>query len=147
MTTRRLSVLDAAEHLGVSVNAVRMRIRRGTLDSEKDEDGNVWVLVSDYSPDDSETTRATSEATSGQVEDLREQISYLREIIATRDEEIRRRDHIIAAMAQRIPELEAAPDQETRDESEDRPQEPPKGAEGEGTRPGLGERLRAWWRG
>lgn len=59
MTTRRSSVLDAAEHLGVSVNAARMRVRRGTLDSEKDEEGNVWVLVSDYS----ETTRETTDPT------------------------------------------------------------------------------------
>lgn len=107
MTTRRFSVLDAAEHLSVSVNAVRMRIRRGTLASEKDEEGNVWVIVGDYSTNDSETTRQTNEPTSGQIEDLREQLAYLREIIATRDEELRRKDHIIMQMAQRIPELEA----------------------------------------
>lgn len=146
MTTRRLSVLDTAEHLGVSVNAVRMRIRRGTLASEKDEDGTVWVLVSDYSPDDSQTTRQTS----GQVEDLREQVAYLKQIISTRDEEIRRRDHIIAAMAQRIPELEAAPQQEASQPSEETPSAPtdsePVVGSGEAPR-SLTARLRRWWRG
>jgi hypothetical protein len=118
----------------VSVNAVRMKIRRGTLASEKDEDGNVWVLVSDYSSDDSETTRPTSEPTSVQVEDLREQIAYLREIISTRDEELRRKDTIIMQMAQRIPELEPAPEQphpsEHSEPSEEPPQQPPEPEQG-----------------
>ena len=50
------------------------------------------------------------------VEALSEQVEYLRRVIETRDreleartEEIRRRDIIISSLAQRIPELPAAP--------------------------------------
>ena len=40
----RLTVPEAAEVLGVTVDAVRGRIRRGTLDSER-ESGTVYVWV------------------------------------------------------------------------------------------------------
>jgi hypothetical protein len=147
-------VLDAAEYLGVSVNAVRMRVRRGTLASEKDDKGNVWVLVEDYSTDDSETARQTNQETSGQVGDLREQVAYLREIIATRDEELRRKDTIIMQMAQRIPELEATreePPQEEPQPGEDQSSAPPqRGWEEENADAppqGFSARFRRWLRG
>ncbi len=48
------------------------------------------------------------------VEALRDQVSYLKAVIQTRDrqleprtEELRRKDHIIAALTEGIPELEA----------------------------------------
>jgi hypothetical protein len=40
---RRVHLSDAAELLGVSKDAVRMRVKRGTLRSEKGEDGRVYV--------------------------------------------------------------------------------------------------------
>jgi excisionase family DNA binding protein len=43
MTSQRLTVQEAAEVLGTSVDAVRMRVRRGSLPSEKDSDGRVYV--------------------------------------------------------------------------------------------------------
>jgi excisionase family DNA binding protein len=52
MTSQRLTVQEAAEVLGTSVDAVRMRVRRGSLESEKDHDGRVHVWVHD---DSSET--------------------------------------------------------------------------------------------
>jgi predicted nucleotidyltransferase len=41
---RRLNAQEAAEALGVSVDAVRMRVRRGTLDSEH-ENGRLYVWL------------------------------------------------------------------------------------------------------
>jgi len=38
-------VQEAAGVLGVSVDAVRMRVRRGSIDSEKGADGRVYVWV------------------------------------------------------------------------------------------------------
>jgi hypothetical protein len=38
-------------------------------------------------------------------------------VVATRDEELRRKDHIIAALTERIPELEAAPEKQRRSEA------------------------------
>jgi excisionase family DNA binding protein len=51
-TSQRLTVQEAAEVLGTSVDAVRMRVRRGSLESEKDPDGRVQVWVPS---DESET--------------------------------------------------------------------------------------------
>ena len=45
MTSRRLTVQEAAEVLGTSVDAVRMRVRRGSLESEKGPDARVYVWV------------------------------------------------------------------------------------------------------
>ena len=43
--SRRLSVQEAADVLGVTVDAVRGRIKRRTLASTKGEDGSVYVLL------------------------------------------------------------------------------------------------------
>jgi hypothetical protein len=42
---RLLTVNDAAAEMGLTVEAVRSRIKRGTLEKEKDPDGSVLVVV------------------------------------------------------------------------------------------------------
>jgi hypothetical protein len=49
MPRRRLDLREAAEILGASVDAVRKRIQRGTLESEK-VDGKVYVWLDDGAP-------------------------------------------------------------------------------------------------
>lgn len=92
-----------------TVDAVRMRARRGTLRSEKGEDGRVYVWVEpDQDGDGSgDKSDAKVEGYAELVEDLRDQVGYLRGQLATRDEELRRKDHLLAALVQRVPELEA----------------------------------------
>src|SRR5215208_7869385 len=46
---RRLDLRGAAEALGTSVDAVRKRVARGTLESEK-ADGKVYVWLDDDAP-------------------------------------------------------------------------------------------------
>src|SRR5215207_1920669 len=41
----RMTVAQAAQALGISAEAVRQRVRRGTLPTEKSEDGSVFVLI------------------------------------------------------------------------------------------------------
>jgi hypothetical protein len=41
----RVSVYEAAEVMGVTVDAIRKRISRRTIPHERDEDGRVWVLL------------------------------------------------------------------------------------------------------
>jgi len=41
----RLPVTEAANILGISTEATRQRIKRGTLPTERDEEGNVFVLL------------------------------------------------------------------------------------------------------
>ena len=118
--TRRLgqrhTVKEAADVLGITVDAVRGRIRRGTLDNVK-LDGVVYVLLDTTNREQQSNESATESAAasrqtadeSGLVGDLRGQVDWLRR-------EVERKDTIIMQMAQRIPELEAPP--EPRDANE-----------------------------
>ncbi|HUZ30179.1 MAG TPA: hypothetical protein VMU90_13100, partial [Solirubrobacteraceae bacterium] len=59
----RLTIAEAARRLNTTETAVRMRIRRGTLPSEKDASGRLSVLLSDASTDTSTDTSPTQQAT------------------------------------------------------------------------------------
>ena len=115
-TGRREDVKGAAEALGVTVEAVRKRIARGTLRSEKGPDGTRYVWL-DEGPDHGRTGNGTSsdvradailDAKEETIAELRERVDQLGRILETRDEELRRKDTIIMQMAQRLPELEPA---------------------------------------
>ena len=140
--TVRMTVQEAAAALGIAVEAVRGRMHRGKYQKEKDDEGQVFVLLSDdqlpnvqgevkeqsgkrldsslgeRSYERSRTFGTTvykrkDDADTELVEELRGEVAYLKEIIITRDEELRRKDTIIMQMVQRIPELEAL--QESRE--------------------------------
>jgi hypothetical protein len=120
VTERRYTVNEAAEILGISAEAVRARINRGTLQKEKAADGTVYVrLDADHThPDGRPDGDATGDHTVPETkafELMQEQVDYLRRQLEVWQEEARRKDHIIAALTDRIPELEAP--SETRDSS------------------------------
>src|SRR5215207_1142303 len=117
----RVTVQEAARRLGISQDAVRQRIRRSSIRHDKDDKGRVYVYL------DPTNTRATPvhDAPRGTVHDasrnelvteLRNRIQFLETELTDRKEESRRKDHIIAALTQRIPELE--PPSEPREYSE-----------------------------
>ncbi len=111
--SRRLTVAEAATALSITVDAVRGRIKRGSLESVKEEDGTVYVLVDERDQADGQSHLAADqsglvEGLRGQVDALQDQVSFLRSELVTRNEELRRKDHIIAALTERIPELEPA---------------------------------------
>jgi excisionase family DNA binding protein len=128
---QRLTAGQAAERLGVSTEAIRGRIRRGTMRHER-VGGRVYVLL----PTEQTTDQAADQ--SELVEELRRQNEYLRE-------ENRRKDHLLAAALERIPPQIEAP-QEAR-ESPETVEEEPERAE---PRPATGEAQegvqRPWWR-
>jgi hypothetical protein len=111
---QRHTVKEAAEVLGTTVDAVRGRIRRGTLDSVK-LDGVVYVLLDptnrEQQSDKSETEAddATQQATdqAGLVADQSELVGEMRDQIDWLRREVERKDTIIMSLTQRIPELEA----------------------------------------
>ena len=118
--------------LGISEGAVRARIHRGTLETER-ESGTVYVRLNG-----DDTTNDRTEQ-SELVQTLREYNAALeRQLNAERDAsaELRR---IVAGLVQRIPELEApsepreSPETATEDEAEPRP----------GVQEGA---QRSWWR-
>lgn len=105
-------VPEAARILGISPEAVRARIQRGTLLKEKGSDGTVYVRLDadqmrSYGDRSEDATDGESGDQTRLVDSLEEQVSFLRAELVTRNEELRRKDHIIAALTERIPELPA----------------------------------------
>ena len=111
----RATVDDAAKMLGTSANALRKRIERGTIQSEK-VNGVRYVLLSDKDmPQHADDTLGdmphdSADGMSAFVTSLEDQVDYLRGQLEVWQEEARRKDHIIAALTERIPELEPARD-------------------------------------
>jgi predicted ArsR family transcriptional regulator len=106
----RVTVAEAAARLGVKEQAVRKRIQRGTLVHDKDEDGRVYVYLDPRDEADGAGNGTdTGTGVGTLVQSLQDQIEYLRAELhrrgETHAEESRRKDHIIAALTERIPEL------------------------------------------
>ena len=147
MTSRRLNVQQAAEALGISVDAVRMRARRGSLESEH-ENGRLYVWVNGDETDDE--TGVGNPASRELIEELRGQVTFLRDQLEQEREENRRKDHLLAAALERIPAIEAPQDASSE------PRESPvtaseEGAGGRRRRGDAPEReygpmSRPWWR-
>jgi hypothetical protein len=118
-----LDVKQAAEIIGISSEGIRKRIKRGTLDHEKGPDGKVYVWLDTDRTDSNGNGSNTqlAKALQEQVEMLRGELKDWKRIVTTRDEELRRKDHIIAALTERIPELEAPPKPQQEDTSTNTP--------------------------
>jgi excisionase family DNA binding protein len=137
-TNQRLTVPEAAEQLGITAEAVRMRIKRGTLRSER-QAGRVFVLLGPDRP--TERTEPTEDRTAELIATLQEQLAEEREAR-------RRADTIIAQLARAneeqartIRELEAP------SETPSEPRESPETAtETEGVDRPTPEQRRPWWR-
>jgi hypothetical protein len=121
VSEQRVTVKEAAAALSISEEAVRQRIRRNRLESEKDEEGRVWVWLDVTRVSEQDTTQAVLEAKDETIAHLSEQLSFLRTELEVWQEEARRKDHLLANIMQRIPELEAAPEprESTVNDSED----------------------------
>lgn len=105
MDEDRVTVAEAAERLGVKEQTVRKRISRGTLRSDKDEDGRVHVYIP-HTPEDIDEDETAPDAL---VASLQDQIAYLRAQLdaerEARTEERRRADTVIAQQAQANAEM------------------------------------------
>jgi predicted phage gp36 major capsid-like protein len=118
----RVTVYEAAKRLGITEGALRQRIHRGKLETDKDEAGRVFVyltpdITGDSTVSDSVKTPQASDLDSGLLDELRDRIRFLEEELSDRKEEMRRKDtllaqmnHTLSQMASRIPELEVAPE-------------------------------------
>jgi hypothetical protein len=151
---QRVIVAQAAQILGVTVEAVRGRIKRGTLKHER-HNGTVYVLLNaDQMPtghqpgDDQTTDQLRPEAHEELSDELRDRVRFLERMLEeereARTEERRRHDTLMAQLMQRIPQLEAPPeppeDTETVEEAPERAEPRPAtgGAQEDARRP--------WWR-
>jgi hypothetical protein len=105
----RLSVPEAANRLGISEGALRQRLHRGSIESEKDEYGRVYVVITRDNEDDNVHNTSEQGVSPDEITELlRQHNEFLRRELEVWQEEARRKDHIIAALTERIPELEPA---------------------------------------
>ncbi len=151
-----VTVQEAARRLGVKDDAIRKRIQRGTLRSEKDlEDGRVYVYLDAYQDAAQDGTYDTAhdaaEGTTqgatqdGVVVELRDRVASLERMLdqerEARTEERRRHDTLLATLMQRIPQLEASESREKAAEDGDR------GRSFEDSDGAVSEpKKRSWWR-
>ena len=104
----RLTVAQAADRLGVTQDAVRKRIARGTIRHGKDHEGHIFVYLDTFERESKTVQNIGSETVSDADQDkytrsLEDQVDFLRR-------ELERKDTIILSLTQRIPELEASPE-------------------------------------
>jgi hypothetical protein len=118
-----LTIPVAAERLGLTSDAVRMRLKRGTLAGRKVE-GRWVVLVPRANDDPTGTEREESRpetatqrpthregehpnATRELIDRLLSENAYLRATLDAEIEARRRADHLVAGLMERLPELAA----------------------------------------
>ena len=148
MAGRWVDVGDAARKLDISTDAVRKRIARGSLKSDR-PNGNVLVWLDDSGM---EAGREAEVDHSALVEAKEQTIRLLEEQLRLRAEEIQRRDVIISQLTQatsnltdRMRELEAPQSSEEGAEHRSNPGGPQEVQE----QPFTEEeepRRRSWWR-
>lgn len=144
---RRLTVAQAADALGVTVDAVRSRIKRETIDYVRDG-GRVYVMLgvdqgaaSTDQPTDHVGDQGSDHSTNVDSDPREELLEELRDRVRYLEEESRRKDHLLAAALERIPAIEAPRDvPETASEGEGRGDVPPEHHEP------VERRSRSWWR-
>ena len=149
---QRLTIHDAARRLGISEDAVRMRVKRGTLPADK-EGGRLYVLL-DIEPTSEPTTDRTDEL----IEELKDRVHRLEYQLdqerEARTEERRRHDTVIAQLsraneeqARTIRQLEAPAESPPAErESPQTVEEEPERAEPRPDAPGAQESVRRpWW--
>jgi len=123
---------EAAERLGISIAAVRQRIRRGTLESFKGEDGRWYVripAVPDAIPDGvPSAVSPADDVTRALLDTLRSENAFLRGEIEVRNRELMDRTrevqelHVMLQTAQRlipatVPDAPHPPERSGDDES------------------------------
>jgi excisionase family DNA binding protein len=139
----RVTVQEAARYLGISEQAIRKRVKRGTIEHDKEADGRVYVYLD--SVVDSGRDDVPNPNTSTLISEMRSRIDSLERLLERAEERDRENRRIIAALTARIPELE--PPQERGPE----PSESPETAtESPGSSTGPQDQQeperRSWWR-
>src|SRR5215216_3417305 len=104
----RLTVSEAADRLGITQDAVRKRIARGTIRHDKDHERRIFVYLDTFEREsktdqdnvqDGEPNAVSDTDQDKYTRSLEDQIEFLRQ-------ELERKDTIIMSLTQRIPELE-----------------------------------------
>jgi DNA-binding transcriptional MerR regulator len=104
----RQTIAEAAKKLEVTQEAIRARIRRGTIEHDKDESGKTYVyLTEDEAHDQQKDNTVVNGVVNDYITSLKSEIESLKKDREVWQEEAKRKDTIIMALTNRIPELEA----------------------------------------
>jgi Mg2+ and Co2+ transporter CorA len=147
---QRLTVAEASAVLGVTVEAVRGRIKRGTLDHERTDKGVFVFLEADQTtdrlrPDTDQTADRLRSDSDALISAKDETIATLRDQLEAERQAHAEARRIIAGLVERIPALEPP-----ADSAPDAPGSPERGEAG-GAGGGVPEEpqmatSRPWWR-
>src|SRR5687767_665725 len=85
LATRRVTMKEAAEILGVSKEAIRKRVMRGTLRTDTGEDGRRYVYI------DAGSDNPTTHERDALISEMRARVQFL-------EDELRRKDAILLNM-------------------------------------------------
>jgi hypothetical protein len=108
-TRRRLSVTEAADALGITVDAVRSRVKRDTIDHVR-VGGRVYVLLGDDESRpgrDQDTDQVGDQGTTAPEDRTAELIATLREQLQAERQAHAEARRIIAGLVERIPAIAA----------------------------------------
>ena len=96
----KMTIQDASKELGLSVDAIRKRLQRGTIKGKKNKQGRWIVEVDQEQGEDINKDKVYETSSNELVMSMRDEIEYLRK-------ENERKDHIIMNLTTRIPQLAA----------------------------------------
>jgi len=132
---------QAAAELGLSVEAIRKRIQRGTIHSEKGPDGRRYVYLD-------ESHHEVPGEGSLLVESLQDQVGYLRTQLEAERQAHAEARRLLAAALERIPPAIEPPrsPEMADDEQQGRGPVPNAGGPQEGTERPEGHDRVPWWR-
>lgn len=150
-STERVSVPQAADHLGTTVDAIRKRVQRETIPHERDHDGRVWILLDTGRPRQDtaghrhDTDQPQSDASAlisemrGRIEDLQTQLE------AERQAHSEARTLLLRALERIPPAIE--PPRETTEAPETVEEEQQRAApRSSSPSPQTAPQRRPWWR-
>jgi len=146
----KVTVAEAAKLLGISADGVRMRVRRGTIDHEKDETGRLLVYV-----DEAELERNEAQDTSvdayltllqEQIEQLRNDVTDWKEQLREEREANRENRRLLAAALERLPPALEAPEKTPSEATEGRQSASEEATEGRPPEEEQSPQKRSWWR-
>jgi hypothetical protein len=140
----RVTQREAAERLGISVEAIRKRVKRGTLRSDKGGDGRRYVYL-----DTDQDAGGSQPDSLALTSELRDRLHYVeQQLELERQAHAEARRLLMAALERIPPQIEAPSDTDSPSRSPD--------ASGEGPQPRPGTQgpaeaettavQRPWWR-
>ena len=146
--TRRVTLVEAAQVLGISKEAVRKRIQRGTLPSDVGEDGKRYVYldaVGGDGPPGGLHGETWPPGGGGRDHDPREElIAVLRDQLEAEREAHAEARRIIAGLVERLPPAIEAPETDVRTSDTAEPRSATEEQQEPTSQPQ--EEQRSWWR-